>query len=129
MTGEPTHTAPKERNGTVHPSYINYCLKSEVSIMLHCQLRMFNLLHNITNQELFEECLCNPHIPHLQKKEMAPCAPVISIIIWTGLLWLHWCMPSPRLHVAGDQVTTGSGIFYILQCFSYMFMTPCIHRL
>ena len=25
-------------NGTAHPSYINYCLKSEVSIMLGCQL-------------------------------------------------------------------------------------------
>ena len=28
---------PKERNGTAHPSYINY-LKSEVSIILCCQL-------------------------------------------------------------------------------------------
>ena len=26
------------------------------------------------------------------------------------LLWLLWCMP--RLHVAGDQVTTGSGIVF-----------------
>ena len=35
LTGEPTtHTTPKERNGVVHPSYINYHLKSEVSIML-----------------------------------------------------------------------------------------------
>ena len=30
-----THT---ERNGTARPSYINYCLKSEVSITLHCRL-------------------------------------------------------------------------------------------
>ena len=29
---------PKKRNGAVHPSYINYCLKSEVSIMLCCRL-------------------------------------------------------------------------------------------
>ena len=37
MTGEPTtHTTPKERNGTMCTSYmyINYRLKSEVSIML-----------------------------------------------------------------------------------------------
>ena len=30
---------PKERNGAMHPSYINYRLKSEVSIMLCCWLR------------------------------------------------------------------------------------------
>ena len=29
---------PKERNGDACPSYINYHLKSEVSITLHCQL-------------------------------------------------------------------------------------------
>ena len=29
---------PKERNGATHPSYINYRLKSEVSITLHCRL-------------------------------------------------------------------------------------------
>ena len=29
---------PKERNGTAHPSYINYHLKSEVSITLRCRL-------------------------------------------------------------------------------------------
>ena len=29
---------PKERIGTAHPSYINYRLKSEVSIMLRCRL-------------------------------------------------------------------------------------------
>ena len=37
MTGEPTHTTSKERNGAMHPR-VNYCLKSDVSIMLHCQL-------------------------------------------------------------------------------------------
>ena len=30
-----THT---ERNSAAHPSYINYCLKSEASITLRCQL-------------------------------------------------------------------------------------------
>ena len=35
-----------------------YCLKSEVSITLHCQL-----CSTRTNQELFEKHLCNPHIP------------------------------------------------------------------
>ena len=29
---------PKERNSATHPTYINYHLKSEVSIMLHCWL-------------------------------------------------------------------------------------------
>ena len=29
---------PKERNGAARPSYINYRLKSEVSITLHCRL-------------------------------------------------------------------------------------------
>ena len=38
MTGEPIDTASKERNGITCPSYINYCLKSEVSITLRCQL-------------------------------------------------------------------------------------------
>ena len=32
---------------------------------------MFNLLHSIMNQELFEKHLCNPRIPH-QMKEMVP---------------------------------------------------------
>ena len=36
MTGEPTHTVSKERNGAMCPSYINYHLK--ISITLHCQL-------------------------------------------------------------------------------------------
>ena len=39
MTSEPTHTTSTERNGAVHPSYINnYRLKSEVSITLRCWL-------------------------------------------------------------------------------------------
>ena len=29
---------PKDRNGNMHPSYINYHVKSEASITLHCQL-------------------------------------------------------------------------------------------
>ena len=36
MTGEPTHTASEM---APRPSYINYRLKSEVPIMLGCQLR------------------------------------------------------------------------------------------
>ena len=36
MTGESTHTASGENNG--HTPAINYCLKSEISITLHCQL-------------------------------------------------------------------------------------------
>ena len=58
MTGEPTHTASKERNGVVCPSFINYHLKSEVSITLPCWLRS-TLLHSNTNQEPFEKHLCN----------------------------------------------------------------------
>ena len=34
MTGEPMHTASKERNGTVCPSYINYRLKSEIRFVV-----------------------------------------------------------------------------------------------
>ena len=34
----PLQSAHTERNGATRPSYINYCLKSEVSIMLRCQL-------------------------------------------------------------------------------------------
>ena len=37
MTGEPTHTASKQRNGAACPA-TNYHLKSEVSITLCCQL-------------------------------------------------------------------------------------------
>ena len=33
-----THATSKERNGVARPCHINYCLKIEVSIMLHCQL-------------------------------------------------------------------------------------------
>ena len=42
---------------------INYHLKSEVSITLASLSAMFNPLHNISNQELFEKHLCNPRIP------------------------------------------------------------------
>ena len=37
MTGEPMHTASKERMAPCTPA-INYCLKNEVSITLCCQL-------------------------------------------------------------------------------------------
>ena len=38
MTGKPMHTESEERDGAVCPSYINYCLKSEVSITLCFEL-------------------------------------------------------------------------------------------
>ena len=38
MTGESTCATSKERNDTTRSTYINYCLKNEVSIILHCQL-------------------------------------------------------------------------------------------
>ena len=34
----PLQSSHTERNGAARPSYINYCLKSEVSIMLRCRL-------------------------------------------------------------------------------------------
>ena len=37
MTGEPTHTASNEKMALCTPA-TNYCLKSEVSIMLRCRL-------------------------------------------------------------------------------------------
>ena len=36
MTGEPTHTASEM--GAARLSYINYCLKSEVSVVSYVQL-------------------------------------------------------------------------------------------
>ena len=38
MTGEPTHTASKERNNAACPSYQLSSLKSKVFIILFCQL-------------------------------------------------------------------------------------------
>ena len=38
LTGESTHSASKKRISAAHPSYINYHLKSEAFIILHCQL-------------------------------------------------------------------------------------------
>ena len=46
-----THT---ERNGGTCHSYINYDLKSEVSIMVFLSA-MFNPFHSSTNQEMFEK--------------------------------------------------------------------------
>ena len=63
------HTASKERNGAMRPSYIKYRLKSEVSITLHCQICMFNPLHSIMNQELFEKHLCNPSIHYVKNMD------------------------------------------------------------
>ena len=67
MTGEPTLTAPKERNGAVCPSDINYCLKSEVSITLLCQLCS---LYNRTVQKA----------PLHTKREKWRCAPQLYCI-------------------------------------------------
>ena len=52
MTGELTHTTSKERNGTVRPSYQLSFEKCGIYYTL--LLAMFNPLHNIKNQELFE---------------------------------------------------------------------------
>ena len=54
------------------PSYINYHLKSEVSITLRCQLCSTCLLHSISNQELFEKHLYNPRIPKERNRAMHP---------------------------------------------------------
>ena len=54
MTSEPTQTASKEKNGTARPSYINYRLKSEVSIMLSAVCST-----HYTAVQLFEKHLCN----------------------------------------------------------------------
>jgi len=37
MTGEPTHSTSNIRYDTVLPTYINYHLKNEISIVLHFQ--------------------------------------------------------------------------------------------
>ena len=56
MTGEPTHTTSKERNDAKCPSYINFCLKSEASVTLCCQLcsnKNF-WLHSSTNKNFWK---------------------------------------------------------------------------
>ena len=57
MTGEPTHTTSK---GIVsHAPVINYGLKMQYPLrFVVCPL------HSITNQELFEMCLCNQNSHH-----------------------------------------------------------------
>ena len=56
MTGESTtHTTPKERNGAVCPSYINYHLKSEASIVLRDALingLLIGLVADMTNSTI-----------------------------------------------------------------------------
>ena len=54
-----------KRNGAAYPSYINYCLKSEISIIA-LLLAMLNPLNSSTNQELFKKHLCNQNI-HYEK--------------------------------------------------------------
>ena len=52
-----THTASKERNGTIHP---RHQLSPEKWSIHNASLSsMSNPLHRITNQELFEKHLCN----------------------------------------------------------------------
>ena len=53
MTGEPTHTAPKEMALCIPTT--TYHLKSEVSITLHCQLYYTGL----QIKKLFKKHLCN----------------------------------------------------------------------
>ena len=60
-----------KRNGATRLSYINYRLKSEVSITLRCQLRMFNPLYSSTNQELFEKHPYNQNF-HYEKYGQFP---------------------------------------------------------
>ena len=67
FTGESTHTASEmaPRAPAIH-------LKSEVSIMLRCQLCATHYTACISDLELFEKHLCNPCIP----KETVPRTPV-----------------------------------------------------
>ena len=75
------YTTSKERIGAVRPCYINNRLKSEVSIMLCCQLcpvsstnqQLFAVLFvdSNTNQELFEKHLCNQN-SHYEKYRRFP---------------------------------------------------------
>ena len=52
MTGEPTtHTTPKE-NGAVRPSYINYRLNREVSIMLRDALIIGSLIRSAVDMAI-----------------------------------------------------------------------------
>ena len=53
MTGEPTHTASEM--GAARPSYINYHLKSEVSITLRCQLQYVQLVTQQYESRTFPE--------------------------------------------------------------------------
>ena len=66
MTGELTHTVSEK---ALRPSYINYRLKSEVSIMPLSA--MLNPLHSISNQKLFKKHLYNPCIPK-ERNHAAP---------------------------------------------------------
>ena len=53
MTGDP-HIPHQKKERALCVSATNYRLKSEVSLSA-----MFNPLHSITNQQLFEKHLCN----------------------------------------------------------------------
>ena len=54
LTGEPTHCTSKVQ--CISVTYINYCLKSKVSIAPHLSA---TYVQPITKQELLEKHLCN----------------------------------------------------------------------
>ena len=96
MTGEPTHTASKERNGAAHPSY--QLLSEKWSIHYTSLLAMFNPLPSIMNQELFEKHLCNQssHFENTDDfcyKGKPSCATAKSTpfaVWWMWHKWRHW---------------------------------------
>ena len=100
MTGKPTHTTSKERNGNARPSYQ---LSSEKwSIHYASLLAVFNSLHNVMNQELFEKHLCNQS-SHYKKygrfplwREAITCYCQIDTFCcqqrWMGHKGGHWWM-------------------------------------
>ena len=63
-----THT---ERNGTACPTYINYCLKSEVSIMLQCWL-------------------CSTHYTILRIKNCLKSTPAIKVATMKNMDKFHY---------------------------------------
>ena len=53
---------------------------------------MFNALHSVSNQELYEKHLCNPHIPKERNGSMCPSYinyRLISEVSITLLCWLY----------------------------------------
>ena len=75
MTGEPTHTASEKAPRA--PAYINYRVKSEVSITLRCQL--CSTRYTAFRIKNFSKSGSTIH--EYQKKEVVPRAPIILIIV------------------------------------------------